>query len=277
MSMTPTARARSAHGVARRAGNSDLVSAAARLGFAARGLVYVLVGVLALQVARGASERADQKGAIQKIAEQPFGKLVLWVMVAGFFGYALWKLSEAAWGRRDERDRKKRAAKRFGSLVTGLLYGVFGISVLKTVTGGGSSGGNQKALTARILDAPGGQELVVLIGLVVIGIGVALTARGLKTDFEKHLQRWRMSRRTYDAARRLGQAGYVARGVVFALVGVFVIRAAQDHNPNQAGGLDVALKSLARAPFGPLLLLAAAVGLVCFGAYSFVEARYRRL
>ena len=276
MSLTPTARARSAHGLARRAGNSDLVSAAARLGFAARGLVYVLVGVLALQVARGASERADQKGAIQKIAEQPFGKLVLWVMVAGFFGYALWKLSEAAWGRRDERDRKKRAAKRIGSLVTGLLYGAFGISVLKTVTGGSSSG-NQKALTARVLDAPGGKELVVLVGLVVIGIGVGLTVRGLRRDFEKHLQRGRMRRKTYDAVRRLGQTGYVARGLVFALVGVFVVRAAQEHNPNQAGGLDVALKSLARAPLGPLLLLAAAVGLVCFGAYSFVEARYRRL
>lgn len=276
MSITPTAR-RSARRVARRAGNSELVSKAARLGFAARGLVYVLVGVLAVQVARGGSQRADQKGAIQKIAEQPFGKLVLWLVVVGFFGYGLWKLTEAAWGRRDERDEKKRAVKRFGSLVTGLLYVVFGVSVLKTVTGGSSSGGNQKALTARILDAPGGQELVVLIGLVIIGIGVGLTVRGLKTDFEKYLERWRMSRRTLDAARRLGQVGYVARGVVFALVGVFVVRAATEHNPNQAGGLDVALKSLARAPFGTFLLLVAAVGLVCFGAYSFVESRYRRL
>lgn len=277
MSVTPTARARSAHGLARQAGRSEIVTKAARIGLAARGLVYALIGVLAAQVALGGSERADQKGAIQKIAEQPFGKVVLWLVVVGFFGYGLWRLTEAAWGRRDELDDKKRAVKRVESLASGLLYLVFGASVLKTVTGGGSSGGDQKALTARVMDSSGGELLVALAGLVVIGVAIALTVKGLRTDFEKHLERFRMSLRTYDVVRRLGQAGYVSRGVVFFLVGVFVVKSAMDHDPNKAGGLDVALKSVAGAPFGVFLLLVAAAGLVCFGAYSLAESRYRRL
>ena len=132
-------------------------------------------------------------------------------------------------------------------------------------------------MTAKVLGWPGGQALVVIAGLVVIAIGIGLTIRGLKTDFEKHLDTGRMSRRTFEAVRRLGQVGYVARGIVFALVGIFVIKAAMDHQPGKAEGFDVALKSVAEAPFGQFLLMAAALGLVCFGAYCVAEARYRRL
>jgi hypothetical protein len=112
---------------------------------------------------------------------------------------------------------------------------------------------------------------------VVIAVAVGLTVRGLRTDFKKHLDTGAMSRRTFDAVHRLGQIGYIARGAVFALVGVLVIKAALDHQPGKAAGFDVALKSLAAAPFGKGLLFAAALGLVCFGAYCVAEARYRRL
>jgi len=118
---------------------------------------------------------------------------------------------------------------------------------------------------------------MVVIGLVLIGVGVALAWRGVKTDFEKQLKSGEMSPRTYAVVRRLGQAGYLARGVVVALVGGLVIKAALDHDPQKASGVDVALKSLAEAPFGKFLLGLAALGLICFGAYSFAEARYRRL
>ncbi len=272
----PTSRTtQSAVGSARRAANSDALNTAARLGFLAKGLVYALIGVLAVQVAFGSSEQADQKGALQTIATKPGGSIVLWLMVVGFLAYSAWRLSEAAWGRRDERDDTKRTAKRLGSLANGLVYLGFALLAFRTVTGGSSS--TSSDVTAKALRWPGGEALVLAAGLVVIAIAVGLAIRGLKTDFEKHLDTGRMSRTTFTAVRRLGQAGYVARGAVFALVGILVCKAAWDHQPGKAEGFDVALKSLAGAPGGQLLLVAAGLGLVCFGAYCWAEARYRRL
>ena len=123
----------------------------------------------------------------------------------------------------------------------------------------------------------GGKALVILAGLVVIGIAIALAVRGLKTDFEKHLDTGQMSGTTFTAVRRLGQVGYVARGAVFAVIGGLVIKADLDNSPGKAAGFDVALKSMASAPFGQVLLMAAALGLIAFGAYCVAEARYRRL
>lgn len=277
MSTRLPTRSATAHGAARHAADSDAVDKAARVGFVAKGLVYALIGALAFQVALGDSEKADQKGALQAVAEKPGGSIVLWLMVAGFLGYALWRFSEAAWGRRDETDERKRTLKRVGSALNGLVYLAFAVLAFRTVTSSASSGSESTSLTAMVLEWPGGQGLVVFAGLVVIAIAVGLTLRGLKTDFEKHLDTGRMSGTMFTAVRRLGQVGYVARGLVFALIGGLVIKAALDHEPGQASGFDVALKSLAGAPFGRVLLMAAAAGLVCFGAYCVAEARYRRL
>lgn len=277
--MTPTASSAKsqAEGTAQRAANSGAMEKAARLGFLAKGLVYALIGLLAVQVAFGASERTDQKGALQTIAEKPGGSIVLWLMVVGFAAYAVWRLSEAAWGRRDETDEKKRTAKRIGSAINGLVYVFFGVLAFKTVTGSSSSSSSSSDVTAKVLEWPGGKVLVFIAGLVVIAIAIALAIRGLKTDFEKHLNTGQMSRTTFTAVRRLGQVGYVCRGAVFALVGVLVCKAALDHKPGKAQGFDVALKSLAGAPGGQVMLVLAGVGLVCFGAYCWAEARYRRL
>ncbi len=265
-----------AEGHARQAANSGAMDTAARLGFLAKGLVYALIGVLAVQVAFGGSEQTDQQGALQTIADKPGGSIVLWLMVVGFAAYAAWRLSEAAWGRRDEADEKKRTAKRVGSAVNGLVYLFFGVLAYKTVTGSSSSSSSAD-VTAKVLGWPGGQALVFVAGLVVLGVAAGLTWRGLKTDFEKHLDTGRMSRTTFTAVRRLGQVGYVCRGAVFALVGILVCKAAMDHQPGKAKGFDVALKSLAGAPGGQLLLVLAGLGLVSFGAYCAAEARYRRL
>jgi hypothetical protein len=262
-------------GSVRRSANGGALNKAARAGFVAKGLVYALIGVLAIQVALGSNERTDQKGAMQKVAEQPFGDVVLWLMVVGFAGYAAWRFSEALWGRQDEHDEKKRTAKRLGSAANGLVYLGFGLLALRIVTGGSSS--QQTTWTAKVLNHSGGQTVVVIAGLVVIVIGIALTVRGLKTDFEKHLNRGAMSQTTYRGVMRLGQVGYVCRGAVFCLIGIFVIKAAVEHKPGQARGFDVALKSVAHAPFGQFLLIAAAAGLICFGAYCLAEARYRQL
>lgn len=277
MSTPLSTGAAKARGAARRGANGDAVEKAARVGFLAKGLVYALIGVLAVQVALGGSEQADQTGALQAVAEKPGGSVVLWLMVLGFLGYALWRFSEAVWGRREETDDRKRAAKRAGSAANGALYLAFAALAFSTVTSTASSGGGSQSTTARVLQWPGGQALVVAAGIVVAAVAVGMTVRGVKTDFEKHLDTGRMSRRTFQAVRRLGQVGYVARGIVFGLVGGFVVKAALDHQPGKAEGFDVALKSVAEAPFGKFLLMAAAVGLVCFGAYCVAEARYRRL
>jgi hypothetical protein len=264
-----------ATGAARQAANSDTLNTAARFGFVAKGIVYALIGVLAFQVALGDQERTDQKGALQKVSEQPFGTLVLWLMAIGFFAYALWRFSEAAWGRRDETDEKKRTAKRVGSAANGLVYLAFGFLAVRTAIG--SSSTEQSTWTARVLNHSGGKTLVIIAGLIVVAIAVGLAVQGFKTNFDKHLDKSRMSARTHHVATRLGQVGYVARGAVFALVGIFIIKAAVDHQPGKAQGFDTALKSVADAPFGKFLLMAAALGLICFGAYCLVEARYRRL
>ena len=262
---------------ARRAADSHWADKAARVGFLAKGLVYGLIGVLAIQIALGESEQADQKGALQAVAEQPGGTIVLWLMVFGFLGYALWRLSEAAWGRRDESDETKRTLKRIGSAASGLVYISLALLTFRTVTGSSSSGSSSSSMTAKVLEWPGGQAIVIIAGLVIIAIAIGLTIRGLKTDFEKHLNTGSMSPQTFTAVRRLGQVGYVSRGVVFGLVGMFVIKAALDHKPGEARGFDVALKSVAEAPFGQVLLVIAALGLICYGAYCVAEARYRRL
>src|SRR3990170_2237494 len=119
LSTGPSTAASSA---AHQAANSGAINKAARVGFLAKGLVYALIGVLAFQIALGDSEQADQKGAMQSVAEQPGGSFVLWLMVIGFTGYALWRFAEAAWGRRDETDEKKRTVKRIGSAANGLVY-----------------------------------------------------------------------------------------------------------------------------------------------------------
>jgi hypothetical protein len=173
-------------------------------------------------------------------------------------------------------DERKRALKRVGSAAYGLVYLLFGILALRTVTSG-SPGGGSKSLTAKVLDWPGGEIIVITAGLAVVGIGIGLAVRGWKTDFQQHLDTAAMSRRTFEAVRRLGQTGYVARGAVFCIIGGLVVKAGLDHQPGKATGFDVALKSLAQAPFGKVLLVAAALGLVCFGAYCAAEARYRRL
>jgi hypothetical protein len=276
MSPSPTAGTTSARGAARQAANSGAVDKAARLGFVAKGLVYALIGVLAVQVALGDSARADQQGALRSVAQSPGGGVVLWLMVLGFGGYALWRFSEAAWGRLEESDERKRTLKRLGSAANGLVYLAFAVLAFQTVTAG-SSGSTSSSLTARVLDWPAGEVIVTVAGLVIIAIAIGLTVRGLRTDFKKHLDTDAMSGRMFDVVHRLGQVGYIARGAVFGLVGALVVKAALDSEPGKAAGFDVALKSLAEAPFGKALLVAVALGLVCFGAYCLAEARYRRL
>lgn len=263
---------------ARRARHSRPLDVTARLGFAARGLVYLLIGALALQIAFGEqSQRADQQGALREIAETPAGSVLLILIAVGFAGYALWRLTEAALGHRDEDDQRKRAAKRAVSGVRGVIYLGLTATAVALLVSGGAGSGEPAPYTARLMEHTGGRWLVGAVGLLVVAAGVVLVVKGLTTKFEDELKRSEMSPTVLRVARHFGQVGYVARGLVFGLVGAFVAKAAVDFDPNEAKGIDGALRTIADQAYGQVLLACCALGLVLFGIYSFVEARYHRL
>ena len=276
-----TAKAHAAASTARSASDSPWLDRAARLGFVARGAVYAIVAILAIRLALGQQngEQANKQGALQAIADQPWGTAALVVLAVGLAGYALWRFSEAAFGYADEHDEKKRAVKRLASAGRGIVYAVFCASAVAVVAGRSPGNGEQqpKTWTARVLGWSGGRFLVTIAGVAIIIGGVYLIVRGVTTKFEEELQTGQMS----PVARRivvvLGVVGSIGRGVVFALLGVLLIKAAADYDPNEAQGVDGTLRTIAEQSYGQVLLVLTGVALLAFAAYSMAEARYRRL
>lgn len=271
--------ARRAGRTARRAGNSSWVDRGARIGFAGRGLLYLTVAFLAARIAQGqGGAQADKQGAVRALADTPLGLALLVVLVVGFAGYALWQAAEAAWGRRDEGDDAKRTGKRGMSAAKALVYAVLAATTVSILFGRDEGGSQRESLwTGQVLALPGGRILVAVTGLAIMGAGGWLVARGVRTKFDKHLDTRSMPRPLRRAAMVGGAAGHAARGVVAALAGLLLVKAAKDFNPQEAKGIDGTLRTIAEQPFGRALLLLAAAGLAAFGLFSFVEARYRRL
>ena len=249
----------------------------ARAGLIARGVMYVLIGIIAVQVAiDGSRQQADRAGAVHLVAQTAFGSVILWLLVIGFAGMTLWRLSEAAWGSPDADGRK--ASKRLANLARAVFYAVVTYGILKYALGIGqpsSSDSQSQDLTATALKYQGGQVVVALAGVVVVIAGLYVLYRAYKLKFLKHLRMGSAAPRTRKIVTRLGQAGGIARGAVFATIGVFLVIAAKDANPRQAKGIDSALRALAHTPLGPWLLVVVAIGLMMFGAYSWCEARWR--
>ena len=264
-----------------RAARSSWLEGLARAGLAARGLLYLVVAALAVQVARGeGGTRADKQGALHAVAREPLGKVLVLALAVGFAGYAAWRFVEAATGPAGERDARKAALKRASCAVRGGLYLVFAASAAKLVVASTGSAGTDHAeadWTRRVLDRPGGTWLVEAVGVVVIGAGLYLGWRGLSRTFGRRLKSYEMGRAERRWIFGLGTVGMVARMLVTALIGVLLVVAAVQHDPNQAVGIDGALKRLAAASYGPALLFVVAGGLAAYGLYSFAEARYRRV
>jgi hypothetical protein len=278
----PTGLAADAGRSAEQAAQSPWADRLAKLGFVGRGLIYLIVGILAFQIATGdTSESADKKGALQEIAEKPFGNALLVVLAIGLAGYALWRFSEAIWGKRSEQNEKKRTARRLVSAGKGVAYAAFCATTISFLVGsGGQSGANQqeKTWTAKVMGWPGGRGIVAIAGLAVIAGALYLIGLGLTRKFEEKLELGRVSAGARKAIRAIGTVGVTARGVVFALLGLLLVRAAMDFDPNEAQGIDGTLRTIADRAYGQVLLMLAALGLVAFGVYSgIVEARYRKL
>lgn len=250
---------------------------AARLGLAARGGIYLLLGAVALLVGFGRSNsEADQRGALATLAQNAGGKLLLVMLGVGFVAYALWRFSETVFGVAGE---KNGAGPRVKSLGRGLVYGSLAYStasILAGGAGGGSQADRQQDLTARAMTHAGGRYLVGAAGVGLVVAGLAIAYGGAKRTFDKHLEMSQMSRKTRPLVERLGMVGTISRGVVVGLVGMLVLDAAVTFRPEKARGLDGVLRTLAGAPYGRFLLSLAALGLLAFGCFGFAEARWRR-
>ncbi|MFI6583789.1 DUF1206 domain-containing protein [Embleya sp. NPDC050493] len=284
-SMAESGRAAKAAG--RQAADSKVMVGLARAGLAARGLLYIIVGAIAVQIAFGdKNQEADRGGAVEEIGNKPFGEAMLWVLVVALIGMCLWRLVEAAFGQAAPDGDK--VGKRLMSLGRAIFYGFVVASLIRTLTAsdsgggkgqdqGGSSNKTSKDLTAKALDWPGGRYLVGLAGLVLIGFGIGMAVRYALRKFREKLNTGEMSPLQRRVVDLLGMIGGVSRGVVFAAAGVFVLVAAVKFDPKRAKGVDETLRSFADTPMGPALLVVIALGLVVFGLYSFCEARWRRV
>lgn len=261
--------------VAREAQDSTAVSWLARLGLFSRGVVWLVVGLLAGQVALGDNKQADKNGALRAIADQPLGKVLLVLLVIGFVGYAAWRLLEGAVGHRDD-DGAKKWGKRLASLFRGGVYLFLAASTATFLLRGGGNDKTQST-TARVMAHTGGQTLVFVVGAGLVVGGLVMAFRGVKQKFEELIEGWKMPDGMRKLTKAVGTTGLVSRGLVFALIGAFLVDAAVRFDPHKAKGLDASLKTVAHQPFGRVLLIAAALGLVAFALWSFIEARYRKL
>jgi hypothetical protein len=270
-----------ARGRARNAGQSfvhtHLFAVLSRAGFVARGLVYGIIGVLALDLALGRGGRiTNQQGALHSVEQQPFGRVLLAALAVGLGGYALWRLFRAVLGHGPEG--ADQGLDRLGALGSGITYGilcVFAVQILTSSRGGGS--GNARQTASDVFGWPGGRWLVGAAGLVVLGVGLYQFVRGARQKFLDDSNTQKMSPGVKKWFTTVGTFGHLARAVVFSLIGVFLVRTAIDYRANEAIGLDGALAKLYNAAYGAWLLGAVAAGLVAFAAFSITEARYRRI
>ena len=248
-----------------------------RSGFVARGLIYGIIGVLALKLAIGHGGRlTNQKGALHTVAHQPFGKLLLTLVAIGLGGYSLWRLVRAGIGHGPEG--ADSGFDRVAALASGILYGAMCALAIEILLGaGGGSAGSPKTTTAGVFGWPGGAWIVGIAGAVMIGVGLYQGYRGITKRFFDDSKVEEMSHRMKEWIGRLGLIGHLARMIVFGLIGIFLIRAAVDYNPRAAVGLDGALVKIVHASYGPLLLGIVAAGLIAFAVYSVSDARYRRI
>ena len=270
--------AQSARRTASRTRNSSLLKGLTRGGFVGYGLLHLAVAWLALQIAfRHASQEGSQSGAFQLLAHQPLGRPLLVVIAIGLLAMAVWQLLEAAIGHRDESGGR-RVAERVFSAARTVIYGVLAWTAWRVQSGAPTSSANQQEqATAGILTHPAGRVLVVIAALVVLAVGIGMVVYGARRMFERRLYTGRMSYSTRRLVVGLGQAGYIAKGIAFGIVGLLVFGAAVRKDAGSSTGLDGALHTLAGKPYGQLLLIAVAAGFAAFGAYCFFQSRYRKV
>jgi hypothetical protein len=252
----------------------------ARWGLVSRGTLYVLVGVIAADVSIGGGERLrDRGGALATLTDTWYGKLLVGLVAVGLAGYAAWRFAEGVLGRPLEGGEKEGVLKRIGCFARAAWYlGLLAIA-LAALYGANEAGGSREEdrFTARVLELPLGQWIVAGVGLGVLGAGAFNLWRGMTARFRKNLKLRKMSEVEEGAFTVMGIVGHFARGVVFSLIGFFLVRAAWQYDPEEAVGLDGALAEILQQDYGDTLLAIVATGLIAFGLYCYAEARYREV
>jgi hypothetical protein len=266
---------------ARRAGESDTQENLARVGLIAFGIVHLLVAWLAIQLAwfGGGGRSADQSGAMATLADSPVGKPLLWVLAVGLIALAAWQAAEifrwrSGWSA-SGKERTKALRKSGNAVIKALLYVALAVLAIRFAVGAGqSSSQKQQQTTAGVFGWPGGQWLVGLAGLVLVGVGIWHIRKGLNKHFMKQIDTSKASPQATRLVLRLGQVGFPGKGIALMGVGALLIWAAITYDPQKARGLDGAMHAILELPFGQILLTLVALGIAAFGAFCFVRARY---
>lgn len=262
----------------------------ARVGWAAKGVVYLLTGLLAFTVAAdpfgesGSSNgEADPTGAVATIAEQPFGEVLLWALAAGLFLYAAWRLMTVVLPADLDAHAVLRRVGYTVSAATYVVLGLVAVSLARSPSssGGGGSGGSSDSrvteITKSVMEWTGGRWLVGIAGVVVVGIGGYFAWKGISASFEKQLEHRRVGPLSWNVVRSMGRVGWIGRAVMMGLIGVFVTRAAIRFDPDEAQGLDDSLRKVADDQLGMVLVVIVAVGLTLYGAFCIVSTPIRKL
>jgi hypothetical protein len=266
---------------ARQVGRSRWLGWAGRIGLAAKGVSYALVGLLAVAVAAGIGGRAtSREGALQVVADEVYGKVLIAALALGFAAYALWRLAQALFDREHEGTDGSGVAKRLGYAARALFYGALAAGAFTLLDGAEddtSQTGEARRTTAEALTWPGGRWLVMAVGLGFLGAALFNGYRAVTQKFEEKWYVDDLGDRTQRVLAGLGSVGLFARFVVFGLIGLFLVRAGYEYDPQEAIGLDGALRKLMDGAYGGALLGALAAGLLCYAIFCFAEARYRRV
>jgi hypothetical protein len=258
--------------------NSRTLELLARAGFAASGILHLLVGAIAIRLAMGGSGNADFSGAVAELATQPAGPFLLWASFAACAALALWQASDAIFDY-NRLPTKEKSGKKAKAAAQALVFAGLALTLMSFAMGTGSGGDNQQAasdFTAAMMKAPGGVPLLVLLGAGIAVTGVVYGIRGLRKSFEKHLVMPRSSS-ARTAVTVLGVAGYVAKGTVLLLTGLLISIATLQAHPEESTGLDGGLRALRDQPFGLYLLAAVGAGLICYGVFMMVRARLGKM
>ncbi|MBW3629196.1 MAG: DUF1206 domain-containing protein, partial [Gemmatimonadetes bacterium] len=231
----------------------------ARFGYAAHGIVYIVIGILAVQAARGDGEATDSGGALRSIVSQPFGRLLIALVAVGLIGYVIWRFVAA--GLNPENDKP---AKRAATAVSGLIHAALAVEAVRLAMGGSGAGEGDQAShwTAEVMSRPFGRWLIALVGLVIAGFGLQQLRHAYRVKLDDQLSIGSLSAESRRWVVRAGRAGLAARGVVFAIMGGFLLLAALRTSPGEARGVGGALRSLREQPSGPWLLGIVALGLI---------------
>ncbi|HTE18695.1 MAG TPA: DUF1206 domain-containing protein, partial [Armatimonadota bacterium] len=260
------------------AGARPWVEGLARFGFAAKGVVYALIGFVALKAALGmGGKTTDAAGALRMLLHQPFGKALLGTVAVGLFGYALWRLVQALLDPGGSEPGVKGIVERVGYGVSGVTYVLLGLTAVRMLTGGGKGGGSTRDWSAQLMSQSLGPWLVGGVGAVAVAVGLYFLYRSYRADFRDEFNLGEMSATEERWATVSGRIGYAARGVVFSLIGFFAIQAAMHLNAGEVRDMGGVLNRIAHQPYGPWLLGLVAVGLMAYAFHMFVAARYRRV